>query len=215
MMTSDSDHRDDGQPLEDPSATTASTRPTDRQSVVSRQRERFGGVKPFVAFFGWLAATGMVVLLTAVVAAVGLGIGQLTTPQDVADLAAERGTSDGRINWVGAGALVAIVVVSYYAGGYVAGRMARFDGMRQGAAVWGWAVLVAAALTVLGLLAGGQDAESRVDSLPQLSGSWGDLSAPGLAALLGVVVGSLVGALLGGLAGMHFHRKVDREGLGR
>jgi len=34
-------------------------------------------------------------------------------------------------------------------------------------------------------------------------------------ALVGVVVVALVGAILGGLAGMTFHRRVDRVGLGR
>ena len=36
-----------------------------RDDVVAHQRERFGGVKIGSAFFGWLAATGMTVILTA------------------------------------------------------------------------------------------------------------------------------------------------------
>ena len=60
------DHHDD--------ATTPATEPpVDRQSVVAREKERFGGVKPGVAFFGWLTATGMGVLLTALVAAIEIG----------------------------------------------------------------------------------------------------------------------------------------------
>ena len=30
----------------------------DRATIVARQKAAFGGVKPFVAFFGWLTATG-------------------------------------------------------------------------------------------------------------------------------------------------------------
>lgn len=40
---------------------------------------------------------------------------------------------------VGIIVLGVIVLVAYYCGGYVAGRMARFDGMKQGLAVWLWA----------------------------------------------------------------------------
>lgn len=36
----------------------------DRDAVLARQEERFGGMKGGVGFFGWLAATRMAVLLT-------------------------------------------------------------------------------------------------------------------------------------------------------
>lgn len=36
-----------------------------REEVVSRERERFGGMKFGSAFFGWLTAMGTAVLLTA------------------------------------------------------------------------------------------------------------------------------------------------------
>ena len=42
----------------------------------------FGGIKIGSAFFGWLAATGMAVLLTALVAAAGTAVG-LATNTDV------------------------------------------------------------------------------------------------------------------------------------
>jgi hypothetical protein len=43
----------------------------------------------------------------------------------------------------------------------------------------------------------------------------GTLTTGGIIVAVGVVVVSLVGALLGGLAGMRYHRRVDRAGLGR
>ena len=48
---------------------------TDRQTAVAREKEQFGGIKVGSAFFGWLAATGMAVLLTAFVAAAGTAVG--------------------------------------------------------------------------------------------------------------------------------------------
>ncbi len=46
--------------------------------MVRRQKERFGGMKFGACFFGWLTATGTAVLLTALLTAVGLGVGSST-----------------------------------------------------------------------------------------------------------------------------------------
>src|ERR687897_511699 len=53
----------------------------DRREVVARQKEEFGGIKFGAAFFGWLAATGMAVLLTAIVAAAGTAL--VTPPMSI------------------------------------------------------------------------------------------------------------------------------------
>jgi len=59
------------------------------------------------------------------------------------------------------------------------------------------------------------DVLARLNSLPRAPVNEGDISTAGLVALAIVAVASLVGAILGGTAGMRFHRKVDRAGLGR
>lgn len=51
-----------------------------RETAIAREKEAFGGVKVGSAFFGWLAATGMAVLLTALVAAAGTAVGLATNP---------------------------------------------------------------------------------------------------------------------------------------
>ncbi len=195
---------------------SAETVTPDRREVVAREREQFGGIKPFVAFFGWLTATGMAVLLTAVVAAIGAGVGLGTNTSSAAEAADTSGFTADEIGWAGVALILVVVFVSYYAGGYVAGRMARFDGLRQGVAVWVWAILIAILVGVLGALAGSQyNVLDNVNGFPRVPSSIGDLSVQGVVAILGVLVISLVGAMLGGLAGMHFHRKVDKAGLGR
>src|SRR6478609_5207747 len=50
----------------------------DRATVVARQLERFGGIKAGSAFFGWLTATGMSVLLITLLAAGGVAFGVAT-----------------------------------------------------------------------------------------------------------------------------------------
>jgi MFS family permease len=186
--------------------------------VTERERdsEAFGGVKIFCAFFGWLTATGMTVLLTALVAAAGAGVGLVSDTSDVTDAASERGVSAEQIGWAGVVLVVVIVLVAYYCGGYVAGRMARFDGVRQGLAVFGWTIVIAIVVAVLGAVAGSEyDVLDDLNSFPRIPNELSDLSVQAVVALVGVVVAALVGAMLGGLAGMHFHRKVDRSLLAR
>lgn len=184
-----------------------------RTEVVAREEERFGGIKIGCAFFGWITATGMAVLLTALVAAAGAGVGLVSSADEVTDA---TGASPEEIGWAGAILVLAVVFVSYYAGGYVAGRMARFDGIRQGLAVFGWSVVAAVVVAVLGAVAGAKyDVLDELNSFPRIPGDLSDLGLIGAVVLIGVVIAALVGSALGGLAGMHFHRRVDREGLGR
>jgi hypothetical protein len=194
--------------------TSGSTTPRGRRDdIVHAEKQRFGGIKFGTAFFGWLAATGMAVLLTAVLSAIGLGVGVATQadPNQVAEQATESATTVGIL-----GAIVfgLIVLISYFCGGYVAGRMARFDGARQGVAVWLWAIVIAIVLALVGLVAG-----SQFDLLGQLSGlagvpvDPGSLTTGGVITVIIAAVLALVAAVLGGLAGMRYHRKIDRYSL--
>lgn len=187
----------------------------DRQAVVAREKEEYGGIKFGSAFFGWLTATGTAVLLTALAAAAGtaVGVANGTAVDEVADQATSDPTS---IGVVGAIVLAVVLFVAYYCGGYVAGRMARFNGAKQGFAVWLWAVIIAVVVAILAAVAGDQyDVLGRLDSFPRIPVAEGDLTTGGIIALLVVAAVSLAGAVVGGLAGMRFHRKVDKAGLGR
>ena len=187
----------------------------DRREVVGREREEHGGVKIGSAFFGWLTATGMAVLLTALAAAAGTAVSVATGNDTAAEATDAVGTAE-TVGLLGGIVLLAILFVSYYSGGYVAGRMARFDGIKQGIAVWVWAIVVAIVVAVLGYFAGEQyNVLQEVDGFPRIPVGEGDLTTGGIIALVLVVAVTLVGAMAGGLAGMRFHRKVDRTGLGR
>ena len=180
----------------------------DRATVVDREREALGGVKVGSAFFGWLTATGMAVLLTALVTAGGAAV------------SLAQGDEAGAPNVETIGAVEAVVLlviffVAYYCGGYVAGRMARFNGLRQGIAVWVWAVVIAVVVAVAAALAGDQyDIQSQLNNFPRIPSNEGDVTTNGVIAALAIAAVTLVGAIMGGLAGMRFHRKVDRAGLG-
>ncbi|MET4592576.1 hypothetical protein [Arthrobacter sp. 754] len=196
-------------PVLDPRLTDPSL--TDRQTAVAREKEQFGGIKVGSAFFGWLAATGMSVLLTAFVAALGTAVG-LANTTDVNE-ALNQVTTNGTVGLVGIIVLLVILFVSYYSGGYVAGRMARFNGAKQGFMVWIWALIAAVVVALLGIIAGQQfNILANLNSFPRIPINEGQLSTMGIIAAVVVAVVALAGAILGGLAGMHFHRKVDRAG---
>lgn len=186
-----------------------------RLSVFEREKEEYGGVKVGLAFFGWLTATGTAVLLTALVTAAGVATSVVTHTD--AGKALDQVADDPRtIGIVGGIVLLVVLFVAYCCGGYVAGRMARFNGVRQGMAVWLWAVLTAAVMAVLAALAGSQfDVLSELNSFPRIPVSPANLTQGGVIALVVAALGSLGGALVGGQLGMRFHRKVDKAGLER
>ena len=182
------------------------------ESVTDAQKDEHGGIKIGSAFFGWLTATGMSVLLVALVAAIGTGVG-VVGDVDITKATDAAASKPETVGIVGAIVLLVILLVSYYCGGYVAGRMARFNGLRQGLAVWVWAVVIAIGLAVLAAVAGEKyNILAKLNAFPRIPVDEGDLTTTGIIALVAVAVASLVGAILGGLAGMHYHRKVDRTG---
>ncbi|GAA5128725.1 hypothetical protein [Pseudonocardia adelaidensis] len=176
-----------------------------RNPLTSEQARRFGGIRWGSAFFGWVTATGMAALLGALAAAAGAALG-LVNPMAVDPAATSR-----TIGVVGALVLLAAIFVAYYCGGYVAGRMARFAGARQGVAVWLWTLFLAVIGAVITTVVTGAVPVPSLYDLVRLPMSGGVLSAGAAALAVGVLVVTLVGAVLGGLAGMRYHRRVDRD----
>ncbi len=181
----------------------------DHREVAARQKEEFGGMKFGAGFFGWLAATGMAVILTALVVAGAAAFGysqNLTSADATSDNVAKAGLVGGIV-------LLVIVLVAYYCGGYVAGRMARFNGLKQGLAVWLWALIVSVVLGILGAVAGSKYNVMDQINLPNMGVSTDRFTWAGVLAGVVVAAVALLGASLGGLAGMRFHRRVDKIGL--
>ncbi|WP_127818139.1 YrzE family protein [Microbacterium sp. CPCC 204701] len=194
--------------------TVADDRPTLREDVVQREHERFGGFKFGSAFLGWLTAMGALLLLTAVVAAVGAALG-LTAPESMEDAAEAANENMGAATIIGTIAVAVVLFLAYFAGGYVAGRMARFSGAKQGLAVWLWAVVFAVIVAILTAVAGSQwDILGSLDGFPRIPVTPETATATGILTALGAAIVTLAAAVLGGMAGMRYHRRVDRVGLG-
>jgi hypothetical protein len=171
------------------------------------QRERFGGADGTAIFFGWLSALGLAALLLAVVAAAGtrLGLAEGVTPGDATAHA-------DTIGIVGAAILVAILLLAYYAGGYVAGRMARFDGGRQGFRVWLLGLLATIAAAVAGWVGGSQYNVFQQLHLPRVPVNEGALTTGGIITLAVALLGTLLAAVAGGKAGDRYHARIDQAG---
>jgi hypothetical protein len=190
-----------------PHARVEDTDPGTRmRTSVRRQREQFGGLNWGSAFFGWLVAVGIATLLTALLSAAGAAVGLTKAATDAAD-------NTGTVGIVGGVLLLAILLVAYYAGGYVAGRMARFTGPRQGLGVWIIGLVVTIILAAAGALLGANYNVLSQLNLPRIPVDEGTLSTGALIALAAIVLGTLLAAIAGGKAGTHFHRKIDRAGL--
>jgi hypothetical protein len=199
------------------SATTVADRPAthangttalDREqmrAVRTRQREEYGGINWGAAFFGWLVAIGLGALLVGLLAATGAAVGLTDLSDEAAGNAREIGVG-------GAIALLAALAVAYLAGGYVAGRMSRFDGARQGAGVWFLGLVVTAVLAVAGAILGSEYNVLEQLDLPALPLGDSELATGGALALAIVIVGTFIAAVVGGKMGERYHRKVDRAG---
>jgi hypothetical protein len=200
-------HREPTAPVRTGGATVR--RGTAREAVAA-QRAVFGGISWGAAFFGWLSANGLAVLLIALLSAAGVALG-LARGVDTADEAAAQAETLG----IGGGiAILVVLFLAYLAGGYVAGRMARFDGARQGVAVWLIGLLVVLVLAAAGAILGAQYNVLQQLNLPRIPIDEGTATTAGIVTLVAILLVTLLGALIGGTIGERYHRKVDRAGFG-
>jgi hypothetical protein len=169
----------------------------------SRQRERFGGIQWGSAFFGWLSAIGLAALLSGILVGAGVALGLSTSDAQNADSAETIGLGGGI-------ALLVVLAIAWFCGGYVAGRMARFDGARQGIGVWAWTIIGAIIVAGLAAIGGSEyDVFERLN-LPRIAIGDSTLTGGGAITGLAAILVTLLAAIVGGKFGERFHKRVDR-----
>ena len=196
-----STHESDQAPGHDQNVSTEVRRAHDDEA-----RDKFGGVNLGASFFGWIVAIGIAILLTSIVGAIGSAVG---FSGNLSQSDAER--QAGTIGIAAAIVLLLVLMVAYYAGGYVAGRMSRFDGGRQGLMVWLIGLLVTIAAAVLGAVFGSQYNLLERVSLPRLPVSLDQIGWGALLTAVAVIGLTLVSAVMGGKVGRRYHERVDRS----
>jgi hypothetical protein len=177
--------------------------PAALDTVRARQRDRFGGISWGSDFFGWLCAIGLASILTAVLVGAGVALGLSTSDASDSNTAQQIGLGGGI-------ALLVVLAIAWFCGGYVAGRMARFDGARQGIGVWLWTILAAIIVAGLAAIGGSEyDIFQRLN-LPRIAVGDNTLTAGGAIAGAAAIIVTLLFAIIGGKVGERFHRRVDR-----
>ena len=165
---------------------------------IAEARGRFGGVDVPATLVGMLAALAFLVLFGGLVGAAVGAIGY-------------QAGLDGNERELGIGGLVGGLValaLAYVLGGWTAGRIARYDGPRNGLMTGVWTIVLAAVLSGLGAWLGAEyDVLARIE-LPQ----WFSRDALTAGAILSGVIAiatMLAAGALGGAWGERFHRRAD------
>lgn len=181
------------------------------RSLISRTltKARFGGVDLPAAFVGMLAAVSMVLILGGIVGAIaGTQLDYQSALTNV-----EEAT-------VGAVAVsLLILIVSFFVGGWAAGRMARFDGVANGILVGVLAIIVGIVLAAITAAIG-----TEYDLVPNVNlnqfATDETLTAAGALGALLALLAILAASALGGQYGERYNEAVDSRltsfsGLGR
>ena len=191
-----------GQAMEELRRREQSTR-----EMVRREHREFGGrIQWEAVFFGLLAAIGLAASLTAMVLGGMVAAGVTSFSDDAAAFLDPLVTAGGAV-------AIAVLALGYLTGGYVAARMARFDGWRQGLGIWLLSACLGLAVAIAAWIAGGDLDPTKSITLPSNPIDAGPLSQGGWIILgVGALV-ALAFALVGGMLGERFHRAVDRAGI--
>jgi hypothetical protein len=174
-----------------------------------RLRDMYGGVDWLASFLGFVFAlvAGAFFSLVAGLVLVPLGVSL-----NVAGAEIGAAAITGLV-------LVAILVfLTYFFGGYVAGRLARFDGGRNGAMLLLWTGVTVLILALVNALLSGflpTGVSEGIDNLIQnnVLSTIGGLSQLGVAGVLifaGALLVALLGGFLGGRLGSRYHAEIDR-----
>jgi VIT1/CCC1 family predicted Fe2+/Mn2+ transporter len=174
-----------------------------RDPAVRAARERFGGLDWPATLVGTLTALAVLVLLGGLIgAAVGL-IGYQTGLENAVEEISVASLVGGLVT----------LFIAFAIGGWAAGRMARYDGARNGLMTAVWAVVLAAILSALGAIFGGEYDVFRNVQLPQFF-SRDALTLGAIVSALVAIAVMLVAGLLGGKWGERYHRRADATIIG-
>ena len=173
-----------------------------------RLRDMYGGVDWLASFLGFVFAAVVGALFSLIAGLVLAPLG----------FSLNLGGEIGAAVITGIVLVAVLVFLTYFFGGYVAGRLARFDGGRNGAMLILWTLAVA----LLAALAGGifsnflpagisegirsfiqNDVLSTIGNLSQLG-------VIGIVIFAGSLLVALLGGFLGGRLGSRYHAEIDR-----
>jgi MFS family permease len=188
---------DGARPVEAQTTETRTT--TDPYAGIAAAHERFGGIDIPASLVGMLTALSTTLILAGLIgAAFGAVDYQSGLEGDAEDIAL----------WSMVGG-IAVLFVAYLVGGWAAGRIARYDGARNGFAAGIWTLILGGILAGLGAWVGTEYDVFRDVNLPQ----WFSTDAFTTRAIItgvAAIAAMFVGGIIGGLWGEQYHRRADR-----
>lgn len=175
-----------------------------------RLRDMYGGVDWLASFLGYI----FTIVVGAVFSAIaGLVLVPFGFPPDL---------SSGQIGApviTGLALVGVLIFLSYFLGGYVAGRLARFDGGRNGAMVLVWTFVVALILALVAVVFSGflpagvaSGVGNAAEGTTAAAGTLAGAGAVGIGTAVGALLVALLGGFLGGRLGGRYHAVIDRAG---
>jgi hypothetical protein len=173
-----------------------------------RLRDMYGGVDWLASFIGFVFSVVIALVFSTVA---GLVLVPLGFPPEIS------GGQLGASVLTGLAVLGVLIFLTYFFGGYVAGRLARFDGGRNGAMVLVWTFIVALILALVAVVfsgflpagtawAIGKLARGTVSTATSLAGA----GVAGIVAAVAALLLALLGGFFGGRLGSRYHTEIDR-----
>ena len=174
-----------------------------------RLRDMYGGVDWLASFLGFVfvLVAGALFSLVAGLVLVPLGISPDLT-----------GAELGAAAITGLVLVAILVFLTYFFGGYVAGRLARFDGGRNGAMLLLWTGVTVLILALVNAVLSGflpAGVSEGIGNLVQNNvfstiGGLSQLGVTGVLIFAGALLVALLGGFLGGRLGSRYHAEIDR-----
>src|SRR5215212_5037337 len=173
-----------------------------------RLRDMYGGVDWLASFLGYVFTVVLALVFSAIA---GLVLVPFGFPPEIS------GGQLGASVLTGLAVLGVLIFLTYFFGGYVAGRLARFDGGRNGAMVLVWTFIVALILALIAVVfsdflpAGMADgvsnlARGTVSTATNLAGA----GVAGIIVAVAALLLALLGGFFGGRLGSRYHTEIDR-----
>ena len=173
-----------------------------------RLRDMYGGVDWLASFLGFVLALDLAAAFSAIA---GLVLVPFGIPPEFS------GGQIGASAITGLAVLGVLIFLTYLFGGYVAGRLARFDGGRNGAMVLVWTFIVVLILALAAVVFSGFLPAGAADRIANLVGrvlstarTLAGAGVVGIVTGLDAVLLALLGGFLGGRLGSRYHTEIDR-----
>ncbi len=169
-----------------------------------RLRDMYGGVDWLASFLGFIFAAVAGAVFSSIAGLVLVPLG----------FSLRIGGNLGTAEITGLVVVAILVFLTYFFGGYVAGRLARFDGGMNGMMAFVWSAVVSFIVIAVGpFLPGGgfETLRNFVQStvLPGFNNLM-EMGIVGLGIVVGVIVVALLGGFAGGRLGSRYHSQIDR-----